>query len=881
MTGGGKDAAAVENILRGLEKDPTKVKGLSASNLIKAVTSLGGGDFDKGAALAATEEGAALLREEFEKLLKVTTELGSAASLAVDGIDAFDTKMSDALSSITSRFETYGTDYKSLMGFNAEQTPFFGMASAAGSLRGVAGYQTSKDVSSLVGSGNNSVSSFNTWAEEIKKAYADAMAGGRTSEALGIVESDGVAIQERVAGVLEKLLQGASALMDNYQQQYNLKFQSAMYGGPGGFGVMAYKKYGEKVGTPGIKNSLSRAKSFAASNNKEAMAVDRLNDPDAYYKLVAMYDAGWQAIDTIVQAETDLANKRAERLQKEKELADLFLNGLKAYLSAMQTMKKANSQQVYLMYKRIAAYAKTPEEKLQSQVDVFQAQRDVMSERYDYAEAWLSHQSATGRISTDSLIKAWEQVLALAKKDNNEEMIWKAEEQIYNLQKEKAEKISENLARNIFKRAAGLSGPLAIGIAEYRAALGEGTGKLDEEITDAGDILAEFAADTKKKVGGLTTDITGNIDKLWAGAVAYANSLKNQQIAQDAANNSTAAAQAALAKYAPQQQKLADIIGGMVDPASKLAGELGNILTRLQEMFGWASGVTKEQAEWRDYRAGERAPAGASTTSILSNLTKGLPDIGKIIAQAVLAGTAAANKYNGMGMNGVPTGGGGGATSSSIPVPGGTYSDTWGAPRSGGRKHKGTDIFAKRGTAVFSVIAGTADVKTGGLGGRVVYVSGVGGRTYNAHLDQQLVKRGQKISYGQLIGTVGDTGNAKGGAPHLHFQYAPKGGQGWVNPYPWLRKWQGKTKVAHSGALGGTDETFYTLMQKGEAVIPKQEVPLLFNILNKLNDSTFGGGGATLNLELNLQLPDGRTVSMNETVTGISGTKVKIERKIP
>ena len=126
-----------------------------------------------------------------------------------------------------------------------------------------------------------------------------------------------------------------------------------------------------------------------------------------------------------------------------------------------------------------------------------------------------------------------------------------------------------------------------------------------------------------------------------------------------------------------------------------------------------------------------------------------------------------------------------------VPVAGVTaakLSDSFGDPRSGGRVHEGIGIFAPRGTPVGSATPGIV-IQRGelGLGGRVVSVLGPGGyRHYYAHLDDWAAPRqGDWVEAGEVIGYVGDSGNAAGGAPHLHYGvYAPGGGA--MNPYSLL-----------------------------------------------------------------------------------------------
>ena len=113
----------------------------------------------------------------------------------------------------------------------------------------------------------------------------------------------------------------------------------------------------------------------------------------------------------------------------------------------------------------------------------------------------------------------------------------------------------------------------------------------------------------------------------------------------------------------------------------------------------------------------------------------------------------------------------------------------FGAPRGGGtRKHKGVDIFAAKGTPALSAINGRVTrVKTGGLGGKVVWLRDdvTGAHLYYAHLDSQIARRGQRVRIGQVVGLVGKTGNARTTPPHLHFGvYKPN--EGAVDPYPYI-----------------------------------------------------------------------------------------------
>lgn len=118
------------------------------------------------------------------------------------------------------------------------------------------------------------------------------------------------------------------------------------------------------------------------------------------------------------------------------------------------------------------------------------------------------------------------------------------------------------------------------------------------------------------------------------------------------------------------------------------------------------------------------------------------------------------------------------------------FINSWGAPRSGGRLHKGTDLMAGQGTPLVAVANGTVRLGFNSLGGNTVWVYadyGVG--FFYAHLDTFAagLRSGDRVTIGQVLGTVGDTGNAAPGAYHLHFGMAVGGGGSNVNPYPSLR----------------------------------------------------------------------------------------------
>lgn len=121
------------------------------------------------------------------------------------------------------------------------------------------------------------------------------------------------------------------------------------------------------------------------------------------------------------------------------------------------------------------------------------------------------------------------------------------------------------------------------------------------------------------------------------------------------------------------------------------------------------------------------------------------------------------------------------------------FTDTWGAPRMPGTAqahwHEGTDVFAAAGTPLVAVEAGVVTtVGSVGLGGLRIWLTGQSGtRFYYAHLQSVApgIEPGTTVSAGQLVGTVGNTGNAATTPSHLHFEVHPDGGDA-VDPYPLL-----------------------------------------------------------------------------------------------
>ena len=191
-----------------------------------------------------------------------------------------------------------------------------------------------------------------------------------------------------------------------------------------------------------------------------------------------------------------------------------------------------------------------------------------------------------------------------------------------------------------------------------------------------------------------------------------------------------------------------------------------------------------------------------------------------------------------------------------------SYSDDFGQPRAGG-SHEGNDIMAARHAPAVAVEAGTVKFwTTSWQAGCMLYLYGASGTTYlYIHLNNDLtgrndnqgtcvagtayapgLKSGAHVAAGQLIGYVGDSGDANGIHPHLHFEVHPGDGAA-VSPYPYLRKAQplmfyakpgSKVSLSVAGtvrsALGGTLELQASQVRLNSAKPIKLSRPLVLTI---------------------------------------------------
>jgi murein DD-endopeptidase MepM/ murein hydrolase activator NlpD len=118
------------------------------------------------------------------------------------------------------------------------------------------------------------------------------------------------------------------------------------------------------------------------------------------------------------------------------------------------------------------------------------------------------------------------------------------------------------------------------------------------------------------------------------------------------------------------------------------------------------------------------------------------------------------------------------------PVAGARFMNDWGFPRADTGFHQGTDMMARRGAPILAPVSGTVTQGTGTIGGKYFrLVASDGTMYYGAHMNS--FGKSGRVRAGDVLGTVGNTGDADGGPTHLHFEIHPAGGAA-VNPYQYL-----------------------------------------------------------------------------------------------
>lgn len=168
-----------------------------------------------------------------------------------------------------------------------------------------------------------------------------------------------------------------------------------------------------------------------------------------------------------------------------------------------------------------------------------------------------------------------------------------------------------------------------------------------------------------------------------------------------------------------------------------------------------------------------------------------------------------------------------------------TYTNDFGQARAGG-PHQGNDLMGTRRAPVVAVEEGTVEFwTTSASAGCMLYLRGASGTTYEyIHLNNDLTPgndnngtcvagvsyapglvNGQHVGAGQLIGYLGDSGDANGIHPHLHFEVHPKGGKA-VAPFPYLQKAAHAFTLKLTGTVVAATDVDLTVIVTSSAAWP-------------------------------------------------------------
>ena len=291
---------------------------------------------------------------------------------------------------------------------------------------------------------------------------------------------------------------------------------------------------------------------------------------------------------------------------------------------------------------------------------------------------------------------------------------------------------------------------------------------------------------TNPVLAGLKAQVDLTQNRLIAAQVALAQAEAALATAQSARAEIEGAHRAAAERYAAVRDRFTRRVAASYVAAGQPELRLrpGRDMSAEADRVVLPGAVTDSDRRLADEYLTERESVGGRLRSVVEDETAATQTLEAAEQALAAAQTAASDAEKLMA-----------ATPATIPgfvfpVAGPTsFISSYGYCRDGcARAHQGNDLFARSGTPVVAVEDGWVEkVGTNRLGGLTVWTRGLSGyRYYYAHLrDWAPLIAGKEISAGTVVGTVVDTGNAKGTSPHLHFQIHP-GQSNAIDPYPIL-----------------------------------------------------------------------------------------------
>lgn len=300
-------------------------------------------------------------------------------------------------------------------------------------------------------------------------------------------------------------------------------------------------------------------------------------------------------------------------------------------------------------------------------------------------------------------------------------------------------------------------------------------------------VLAESREDLERRLVRLY--VSGAPDPV--AIILGSDSLAQAAATLDIAERAAAADAATVARMRTQRAELARLRARLAEDAARVAAELDVAAERRRELDALA-------AERRAELAGAQAALGrvlAAERRRQARLAAQRREARrKAAAERAAASAGDASRPASASAERPSTAGGAMPAGSHVfPIAApSTFSDDWLASRAGGRYHEGIDLFAERGSPVVAVAGGTVyRVGYSGISGNRFWLRDAAGTTFfYAHLDgfASAAREGATVAKGTVLGYVGDTGDARGTSPHVHFEIHPGGG-GPTRPYPIVSAW--------------------------------------------------------------------------------------------